>query len=127
MIILYCYAGLGNKLISHVDAEAINGRLKMSFGNLNKAFGTIQEALILALMVITMITLFYVNIDFNYKVGIAIFTFAIVFLATLANAMLQAQRELKNSRLTRHKLFFFSFTFSDLPPAWGLSLLRCFK
>jgi hypothetical protein len=70
----------------------------MSFGNLNKAFGTIQEALILALMVITMITLFYVNIDFSYKVDIAIFTFAIVVLATLANAMLQAQRELKKQQ-----------------------------
>jgi hypothetical protein len=92
---------LGNKLISRVDAEAINGRYKMSFGNLNKAFGTIQEALILALMVITMITLFYVNIDFSYKVGIAIFTFAIVFLATLANAMLQAQRELKKQQASQ--------------------------
>jgi hypothetical protein len=73
----------------------------MSFGNLNKAFGTIQEALILALMVITMITLFYVNIDFSYKVDIAIFTFAIVVLATLANAMLQAQRELKKQQASQ--------------------------
>jgi uncharacterized paraquat-inducible protein A len=70
----------------------------LSFGNLNKAFGTIQEALIIALMVITMITLVYVNIDFSYKVGIAIFAFAIVVLATLANAMLQAQRELKKQQ-----------------------------
>lgn len=73
----------------------------MSFGNLNKAFGTVQEALIIALMVITMITLVYVNIDFSYKVAIAIFTFAIVVLATLANAMLQAQRELKKQRASQ--------------------------
>jgi hypothetical protein len=73
----------------------------MSFGNLNKAFGTVQEALIIALMVITMITLVYVNIDFSYKVAIAIFTFTIVVLATLANAMLQAQRELKKQRASQ--------------------------
>jgi hypothetical protein len=90
----------GRKLISHANT-AINSRGKMSFGNLNKAFGTIQEALILALMVITMITLFYVNIDFSYKVGIAIFTFVIVFLATIANAMLQAQKELKQKQASQ--------------------------
>jgi hypothetical protein len=73
----------------------------MSFGNLNKAFGTVQEALIIALMVITMITLVYVNIDFSYKVGIAIFTFTIVVLATLANAMLKAQRELKKQQASQ--------------------------
>lgn len=71
---------------------------KLSFGNLNKAFGTIQEALILALMVITMIALFFVDMDFSYKIGIAAVAFALFFLATIANVMMQAQKELRQKQ-----------------------------
>jgi uncharacterized membrane protein len=71
----------------------------LSFGNLNKVFGTIQEALILALMLVTMLALFYADIDFSYKIGIAIFAFAVIFLATISNAILKQQRELRKKQL----------------------------
>jgi hypothetical protein len=71
----------------------------LSFGNLNKVFGTIQEALVLALMLVTMLALFYADIDFSYKIGIAIFAFALVFLATIATSILQQQRELRKKQL----------------------------
>jgi hypothetical protein len=71
----------------------------LSFGNLNKVFGTIQEALVLALMLVTMLALFYADIDFSYKIGIAIFAFAVIFLATIATAILQQQRELRKKQL----------------------------
>jgi hypothetical protein len=70
----------------------------LSFGNL-KVFGTIQEALVLALMLVTMLALFYADIDFSYKIGIAIFAFAVIFLATIATAILQQQRELRKKQL----------------------------
>jgi hypothetical protein len=71
----------------------------LSFGNLNKVFGTVQEALVLALMLVTMMALFYADIDFSYKIGIAIFAFAVIFLATLGTAILQQQRELRKKQL----------------------------
>lgn len=73
----------------------------MSFNNLNKVFGTIQEALVLALMLITMLTLLYVDIDLSYKIAIAIFSFTVIFLATLANAILQQQKELRKQQMSQ--------------------------
>jgi hypothetical protein len=69
----------------------------MSFGNL-KVFNGVEQALILALMLVTMLTLFYVDISFTYKVGIAAFSFIVIFLATLANAILRQQRELRKQQ-----------------------------
>lgn len=70
----------------------------MSFGNL-KVFNGVQEALVLALMLVTMLALFYADMDFTYKVGIAVFSFAVIFLATLASAMLRQQKELRERQL----------------------------
>ena len=64
----------------------------MSFGSL-KVFSGVQEALILALMLVSMFVLFYVNIDWTFKIGIAVIVFTIIFLATLAAALLRQQRE----------------------------------
>jgi len=72
----------------------------LSFGNLNKTFGTIQEALIIALIVIIVLT-FYLNIDLSYKVNIVIFVFAIFILVTLANGILQMQKEMKKQEISR--------------------------
>lgn len=60
-----------------------------------KVFNGIQEALVLALMLVTMLALFYVNIDIIYKIGIAVIVFTVIFLATLAAALLRQQREIK--------------------------------
>ena len=63
-----------------------------------KVFNGIQEALVLALMLVTVLTLFYVNIDITYKIGIAAIVFTIIFLATLAATLLRQQREIKQAQ-----------------------------
>ena len=70
----------------------------MSFGNL-RVFNGIQEGLILVLMLVTMFVVIYVDIEFIYKVGIVVFAIAIVFLSTLASAMLRLQKELRENQL----------------------------
>jgi len=62
-----------------------------------KVFNGIQEALVLALMLVTVLTLFYVNIDITYKIGIAAIVFTIIFLTTLAATLLRQQREIKQA------------------------------
>jgi len=71
---------------------------QLSFGNI-KVFSGIQQGLVLALMMITMLTLFYVDIDFTYKIEIAVFSFAVIFLATLATAILRQQKESRESQI----------------------------
>jgi len=63
-----------------------------------KVFNGIQEALVLALMLVTILTLFYVNIDITYKIGIAAVVFTIIFLATLAATLLRQQREIRQTQ-----------------------------
>ncbi len=65
---------------------------------MNKVFGTIQEALILALMLVSAFAIFYLNIELTYKIAIAIFAFTIIFLATIANAILQQQKEARKQQ-----------------------------
>lgn len=64
----------------------------MSFGT-TKVFSGIQEALFLALMLVAVFTIFYINIDIMYKVGIAAIVFTVIFLMTLATQILQQQKE----------------------------------
>jgi uncharacterized membrane protein YGL010W len=68
----------------------------LSFGT--KAFSGIQEALVLALMLVTVFTLFYVNLDITYKIGIAAIVFTIIFLATLAATLLRQQKEIRQAQ-----------------------------
>jgi hypothetical protein len=70
----------------------------LSFGNL-RVFTGIQEALILALMLITMFALFYVEMDIIYKVTLGVFAFTIIFLASIASAILKQQKQLKEKQL----------------------------
>jgi hypothetical protein len=74
-----------------------SGEVKLSLGNL-KVFSGIQEALVLALMLVSMFVLFYVDIDWIFKIGIAVIVFTIIFLATLAAALLRQQRDLKQAQ-----------------------------
>ena len=69
----------------------------MSLGSM-KVFNGIQEALVLALMLVSMLVIFYVNIDWIYKIGIAIIVLAIIFLSTFAAALLRQQRETKQAQ-----------------------------
>ena len=75
-----------------------SGEVKLSFGNM-KVFNGVQEALVLASMLVSMFVLFYIDIDWTFKIGIAVIVFAIIFLSTLAAALLRQQRELKQARV----------------------------
>ena len=62
-------------------------------------FSGIQEVLVLALMLVSVFALFYVEMDLTYKIGIGVLAFAIIFLATLATQILKQQKEaLKQAR-----------------------------
>jgi hypothetical protein len=63
-----------------------------------KVFSGIQEGLILALMLVTVLALFYVEMDITYKIGIAAMVFVIIFLSTLAAALLRQQKEIKQAQ-----------------------------
>ena len=67
----------------------------MSFGP--KVFSGVQEMLVLALMLVAVFALFYVNMDIIYKVGIAVIVFTVIFLTTLATQMLRQQKEIKQA------------------------------
>jgi hypothetical protein len=67
----------------------------MSFGT--KVFSGLQEVLVLALMLVSVFALFYVNIGIEYKVGIAVIVFSVIFLTTLATQILRQQKETKQT------------------------------
>lgn len=65
----------------------------MSFGNSLKSLGTVQEALILGLMMVSMVALFYFDLDLTYKIGIAAIAFTIIILTSIASQLLNLQKE----------------------------------
>ena len=67
----------------------------MSFGT--NIFSGVQEAFVLALMLVTVFALFYVNIDLMYKVGIGVIVFTVIFLITIATQILTQQKEIKRA------------------------------
>ena len=62
----------------------------MSFGP--KVFSGVQEMLVLALMLVSVFAIFYVDMDVTYKIGMIVIVFAVVFLTTLATQMLKQQQ-----------------------------------
>jgi uncharacterized membrane protein YGL010W len=70
----------------------------MSFGAFNKQLGSVQGILTLALTLIVAIGIFYTNLDLSYKISIAIFAFVIMFLASLANTIIQMQKEARKQQ-----------------------------
>ena len=67
----------------------------MSFGT--KVFSGVQEVFILALMIVAVFGLFYVDMSIMYKVGIAVIAFSVIFLMTLATQILRQQKETKQT------------------------------
>ena len=67
----------------------------MSFGP--KVFSGVQELLVLALMLVSVFAIFYVNMDVTYKIGMVVIVFAVIFLTTLATQMLKQQAEVKKA------------------------------
>jgi hypothetical protein len=46
-------------------------------------------------MIVFIFAVLYSNIDFAYKIGIAVLVFSVIFLATMANQMLKQEKEKK--------------------------------
>jgi hypothetical protein len=63
--------------------------LRTGLGNLGK----VQEILVLALMLVSVFALFFSDMDFTYKIGIAVLAFSVVFLTSLASQLLKQQEE----------------------------------
>lgn len=69
----------------------------MSFGT-SKVFSGVQEAFILALMLVSVFALLYIDMSIIYKVGIAVLVFSVIFLMTLATQILREQKEADKQR-----------------------------
>jgi len=64
-----------------------------------KVFSGVQEALVLALMLVFVLVLFYVNIDFSYKIFIGVIVFATILLAIFASTLMAQQREIRRAQV----------------------------
>jgi hypothetical protein len=51
----------------------------------------VQEIFVLALMVVLVFAVTYADIDFTYKIGIAVLVFAIIFLTSMASQAMKQQ------------------------------------
>jgi len=69
----------------------------MSFGDIQKVFSGVQEVLVLALMLLSIFALFYIDLAIVYKVGIAVLAFSVIFLSTLAAQILRQQKEARKA------------------------------
>jgi hypothetical protein len=64
--------------------------------SLRLGLNRVQEALVFALMLVFVFAVLYSNIDFTYKIGIAVLVFSIIFLTSIAAAALrQAEQQTK--------------------------------
>jgi hypothetical protein len=72
----------------------------MSFGSF-KVFSGVQQALVLALLLVTMMALFYADISLSYKIGIAVFAFSVIVLATYATTILRQQKEMYDQQVNQ--------------------------
>jgi len=59
-----------------------------------KNFGVVEEALVMALMLVSVFVIFYIpDIDMTYRIGIVVMAFAVIFLSMLASIILKMQKE----------------------------------
>ena len=65
--------------------------LRLGLGNLS----AVQEVLVLALMLVSVFALFFSDIEFTYKIGIAALAFSVIFLTSLASQVLKQEKEKK--------------------------------
>jgi hypothetical protein len=63
--------------------------LRASLGNMSR----VQEVLVLALMLVSIFALFFSDMDFTYKIGIAALAFSVIFLTSLASQLLKQEKE----------------------------------
>jgi hypothetical protein len=77
--------------------QEVAGEIKLSFGRI-RALNGVVEALVLGLMLILVLTIFYVDVSWTYKLGIGLLIFAIIFLVVSAVSVLNQQREMKRNQ-----------------------------
>jgi predicted cation transporter len=63
--------------------------LRLGLGNLSG----VQEVIVLGLMLVSIFALFFSDIDFTYKIGIAVLAFSLIFLTSLASQLLKQEKE----------------------------------
>jgi len=56
-------------------------------------FSGVQEAFILALMLVSVFAILYIDMSIMYKIGIIAIVFTVIFLMSLAAQILQQQKE----------------------------------
>ena len=80
------------KLISDDAAEKTSKRhgRKMSF---KLGLNSVQEVLVLALMLVFVLAVFYSDIELAYKIGIAVLVFSIIFLTSMAGQAMKQEEE----------------------------------
>lgn len=61
--------------------------------------GAVQEALVLALMVIFIFAVVYSGIGWTFKIGIGALVFTLIMVATMANQAIKQQQEEEKKRL----------------------------
>jgi hypothetical protein len=54
---------------------------------------SVQEVLVLALMMVFVFAVFYSDIEFTYKIGIAVLVFSIIFLVGVAGQVMKQEEE----------------------------------
>ena len=59
---------------------------------------SVQEVLVLALMLVFVFAVLYSNIELTYKIGIAVLVFSIIFLTSVAGQVLKQEEEKRRPR-----------------------------
>jgi len=54
---------------------------------------SVQEVLVLALMLVFVFAVLYSNIELTYKIGIAVLVFSIIFLTSIAGQAMKQEEE----------------------------------
>jgi hypothetical protein len=72
---------------------------QMSFFKLG--MDSIQEFLVLALMLVFIFAVLYSGMDWTYKIGIGALVLTLVFVSTIANQAIKQQREEERKRLQK--------------------------
>jgi len=62
---------------------------RIGLGNLSG----LQEALVLALMLVSVFALFFSDIELVYKIGIVALAFGVIFLTNLASQLLKQEKD----------------------------------
>jgi len=69
----------------------------MSFGT-SKVFSGVQEAFILALMLVSVFAILYIDMSITYKISMVVIVFSMIFLMTIASQVLREQKETRKQQ-----------------------------